>query len=170
VQVEFEYGLIIRDIGELHRWHQSRRNPRTGRTKYNPTKGYVTPDKAFVSKTLFNKYVKFMQKGLGMAKGGWWRAARQVYTRRAPAAWITKKIGQGRAVVDLRPGPKQTFIAENISPWADRVSEGNRAVNEALAARSKIIPQAVERALKRAAKNAGLQASGTDIKNATVTK
>lgn len=157
------YARIIRDMDELKRWHQEKRNSRTGRTRYDPTNSLYTPSKAFVPKTLFNEYVKRGKAFVGKAKGGWWAAARHVYTRRAPAAWITKRANQGSAVVNFQPGPKQTFIAINRSPWARNTKMAERAVRDAMRFRARQIPKSVDRELRRKYSAAGFIVRGAQL-------
>lgn len=159
-RVRIGYSEIIRDFDRLKFLHKTLRNRRTGRTRKNRTRSLNTPDKAFVPKSLFNRYVRYQQKGLGMAKGGWWAAARHVYQRRAPAGWVTRKAGQGTAVVDLRPGPRQTFIAVNRSPWANNRQVAEQAVRDAMRYRARTIPKALDQALRRRYSAAGFIVRG----------
>lgn len=159
--LKVSYARLIKDMDELRQWHRSQRHSKTGRTPRNArNSGYDAPDKAFIPKQLFNRFVRYQQRGVGTAKGAWWPAARKVYTRRAPGGWITRKSSYGSAVVDFSPGHKQQFVAINRSPWAKRKSAATRAVKDALRQRSRQIPKAVNRALARRYSLAGFVVRG----------
>lgn len=153
------WGRILTDAAAMERYHHARRHPRTGRPQGSdarPAPGLYHPDKAFVAKSLYRAYERSAITGVGAAKSGWWPAARHVYTQRAPASWITGKANRfGSAIVDLRPGPKQSFVAINRSPWTRR-GDSRRVVGDALRHRQRQMLIAAERELARSTRAAGL--------------
>jgi hypothetical protein len=154
--------IIFKNIGFLNVWsdlepigagaynriHQDHRNPRTGRTRKRGDKLYVT------DQNTLNGYITEIQKRVGLSKGGWAEAARQINTRygaRGLPPWVTRHDGGGVAVDHTNDLREPTVTLTNSIPWVDRIlplTERIKAQQVVVAKMKKQIAKILEKAAK----------------------
>lgn len=91
--------------------HQSARKYNGRVYKANPNKFFAYPQK------LVEKYIKEIQKRVGMAKSGWYQAAKSINDQsmiKLPS-WIKKQVITGRAVHKKSKGVNKIVIYNNVS-------------------------------------------------------
>lgn len=165
------YARIIYAIDELRAWHRSRMHEVSGRVrKIDGGRSLNNPQKAFVGKTVFARYLRELKQDVGAAKGGWAAAQQAVATGRPLASWMAspQKRLNGTVLYNLTGGGPKSFTAVNRSPWAKRGQEPDRIVHDAMRQRLRAIPLALERQLKLRYTAAGFLVRGTDIVTGTV--
>ena len=110
--------------GQIKPIHQKHRNPRTGRTRRRA-------DGLFIANASdLDKYIKEVQKRVGLSKAGWAQCALQLpkvvsgsMTRGIPS-WVIKAAKQN-GILKNRLGNKDNpeVTMTNTTPWADRVCD-----------------------------------------------
>jgi len=137
--------------GSYYRVHQDNRSRRTGRTRKRGDKLYVA------DKSTLDGYIAEIQKRVGLSKGGWAEAARQINTRygaRGLPPWVTRHDGGGVAVDHTNDLNEPTVTLTNSIPWVDRIlplTERIRAQQVVVAKMKKQIAKTLEKAAKVAA-------------------
>lgn len=153
---------VIRDAGELARWHRSRRNWRGRVPNINKlaTTGIRKRDLryldiAFVPPSLYKEHVKKQIAKVGLLASGWCAAAARLGLRLP--AWITRHgTGRGGVRVSLSGWNLRITVANNV-PFGDRVAGLERRMQSSLDNRAKRMLNTLKNQLTTAAQRAGFR-------------
>lgn len=139
--------LYLIGVSELKDVHQGSRSTITGRTKI--TRGMIT-----FSPSGYGKYIKEVQKRVGLCKSGWADCARQIggtngdNTRGIPA-WAKQRSRNGKVEDRSRGTGNPHFIMTNTTPWVSRLLREDQRAIAVSVARNKLI-KALEKSFNAA--------------------
>ena len=110
-KIRYSYARIGRGMQEIHQWHESHRQPSSGRTFYRESINTM-----WVDEDMLDDYIAWRILAIGTAKASFFGAAKKLdpgNKTRAPV-WVKKHVaksgGTGRIVVDSK-GPTATYSA-----------------------------------------------------------
>lgn len=135
---------------QLHAAHQRHRNKRTGRT-------IKLKEPIKINLQGLDKYIKAVQKRVGMTKGGWAECARLLNATqgdgaRGIPAWAKRSRGGGSISDQTKNLENPKVMLMNVYPWADRVCPEPEREKSVQIAYDKMMKQ-MEKALLAAAKD-----------------
>ena len=123
--------IVMRNIGFLNKWgdmqfvtdlgpiHQRNRNARTGRTPSRADRLYIA------NSATLETYADEVAARVGLSKGGWADAARELRVKRPTRGiptWVAKhKKGNGSASDNTGNLAEPTVSLTNSTPWVDRI-------------------------------------------------
>ena len=139
-------------------WNPSlhaRSRDRRGRVRRRPTKNFVLG--ADVER--LREYRQRKQGNVGIARAGWTSAV-LVAGAKSPAKWI-RRHGErfGGARIEHANTDRETLVAFNRTPWANRKDEGQRQIDRMYRQRAKSIERKTE-IVRRAGARAGFDVVG----------
>ena len=107
----YSYARIGRSVQDIYQWHESHRQPSSGRTFYRQSIKTM-----WVDEDMLDDYIAWRIRAIGTAKAAFFGAAKKLdpgNKTRAPA-WVKKHVGKsggtGRVVFDPK-GPTATYSA-----------------------------------------------------------